>query len=64
MPVFSCNGVSNIFKEGDKIELDIASGKIKNLITGEEISGKPMPKFLLDFLEKGGLSSFLAEKNR
>jgi 3-isopropylmalate/(R)-2-methylmalate dehydratase small subunit len=64
MPVFSCNGVSKIFKERDNIELDIASGKIKNLTSGQEISGKPMPPFLLDLLEKGGLVPIIVEKNR
>ena len=64
MPIFACDGVSKIFKEGDKIELDIASGKIKNITTGQEISGKPIPKFLLDLLENGGLLPLVVEKNK
>lgn len=64
LPAFTCLGVSKMFKDGNQIELDLSTGEVKNLTTGERMSGKPLPEFLLTLLEKGGLLPIIVEKNR
>ncbi len=63
-PAFPCTGVSEIFNEGDELELDVRKGLIKNLTTGQAIQGKPYPQQLLEILEGGGLMPLLVERAR
>jgi 3-isopropylmalate/(R)-2-methylmalate dehydratase small subunit len=61
-PAFVCPGVSHLFKEGDELELDIHSGLVGNLTTGQSIQGKPYPPQLFEILENGGMLPALVEK--
>ncbi|MFC1918791.1 3-isopropylmalate dehydratase [Chloroflexota bacterium] len=61
-PAFPCPGVSEIFNEGDELELDIHKGLVKNLTTGQSAQGKPYPPQLLEILEGGGMMPLLVEK--
>ncbi len=63
-PAFVCPGVSEIFKEGDEIELDIYTGSVKNLTTGKSAQGKLYPPQLLEIFEAGGLMPLLVERAR
>jgi 3-isopropylmalate/(R)-2-methylmalate dehydratase small subunit len=63
-PAFICPGVSQLFSEGDELELDIYRGTVKNLTTGKSLSGKPYPPQLLDFMETGGMMPLIVEKAR
>ncbi|MFC2048577.1 3-isopropylmalate dehydratase [Chloroflexota bacterium] len=61
-PAFSCPGASIIFNEGDELALDIYTGLVKNLTTGQSIQGKPYPPSLLEILEGGGLMPLLVKR--
>ena len=54
-PVFPCPGVSQIFEEGDEIELDIYTGLVKNLTRGKSLYGKTFDPMILEILEAGGM---------
>jgi 3-isopropylmalate/(R)-2-methylmalate dehydratase small subunit len=47
--------------EGDRIEIDVENGRIKNLTTGEEGEFSPYPEFLSKLIANGGLLGYLAE---
>ncbi|HEY31541.1 MAG TPA: 3-isopropylmalate dehydratase small subunit [Dehalococcoidia bacterium] len=40
---------------GDQLEVDLASGKIKNLTRGTEFTAKPYPEFMSELIAAGGL---------
>lgn len=61
-PVFPCPGVSEIFVEGNELELNIHKGLVKNLTTGKALQGKPYPQQLLEIFEAGGMMPLLVEK--
>ena len=61
-PIFACPGVSDIFSEGDQIELDIYQGLVRNLSNGQELKGGLYPPPLLEILEGGGMMPLLVEK--
>ncbi len=63
-PAFPCPGVSEIFKEGDELELDIHKGLARNLTTGQTVQGRPYPAQLLEILQGGGIMPLLVEKAR
>jgi 3-isopropylmalate dehydratase small subunit len=47
-------------REGDVLEVDLASGTIKG--TGLEITSKPIPPFMLELINAGGLIPYLKRK--
>jgi len=48
-------GILKKVRQGDELKIDTERGIIKNLNTGEMIKIKPVPKFIIDILQKGGL---------
>jgi len=54
-PAFACPGVSQIFNEGDELELDVYNGLVQNVTTGQSVLGKPLPPQLFEILENGGI---------
>jgi len=54
--------VSQIFDEGDEIEIDIEKGEVKNLRTGKTASFEPLSGTPLEILEAGGILSVLKKR--
>ncbi|OEU67802.1 3-isopropylmalate dehydratase small subunit [Maridesulfovibrio frigidus] len=48
--------------DGDQLEVDADNGTIKNLTTGEVITCSPVPPFMKEILDAGGLVDYV--KNR
>jgi len=42
-------------KAGDELEVELATGEIRNLTTGQAFRAKPYPEFMLQIVEAGGL---------
>ena len=49
LPVIECRGINNIIKQGDKLEVDMEAGTVKNLGMGAELQFTPFPEFILRF---------------
>jgi len=62
LPVLTCPGVSKKFKNGDEVEVNLREGWIKNVRTGERVEVQPLPDFILDILNAGGLIPYLRKK--
>lgn len=62
LPAIIAEGISNITGEGDTLSVNLDTGEIKNLSTGESLNAKPIPGFLMEILNAGGLVNYL--KNR
>jgi 3-isopropylmalate/(R)-2-methylmalate dehydratase small subunit len=58
-----CKGISKKVSNGDELEIDVSSGKIKNLTKKEEYSFVPVPKFAMDIINSGGLMNYI-KKNK
>jgi 3-isopropylmalate/(R)-2-methylmalate dehydratase small subunit len=63
-PAFPCPGVSDMFDEGNEIELDIHRGIVRNLTTGASLQGNRYPEQLLEILDAEGMMPLLVEKVR
>ncbi len=59
LPILACPGISKGVEEGQELEVDLRSGLIKNLTTGETFQARPLPSFVLEILEAGGLIPYL-----
>ena len=62
LPIIECEGIKQKVKEGDVVEVNLQEGKIKNLTTGEILSFTPLPGFLLEILESGGLEPYITKQ--
>lgn len=49
-------------KQGDEIEVDLRAGTIKNLTTGETLKFQPLPDFLMEIIEAGGLHPLIKKQ--
>ncbi|MGC8816960.1 MAG: 3-isopropylmalate dehydratase small subunit [Candidatus Hadarchaeum sp.] len=55
LPVLECHELPDRTRQGDLLEIDLRRGSLVNLTTGEIFRAKPVPEFLLQMLEDGGL---------
>ena len=63
LPVLVCKAVDRI-RSGDRIEVDAAGGRVRNLSTGETVDCEPIPPHLLSMVNDGGLLAHLERRMR
>ena len=56
------NKLADETKKGDKLELDLDGGVVKNLTTGKEYNFAPYPKEIQELVKAGGLVNYTKEK--
>ena len=59
LPALECPGVHDAVSKGDTVEVDVTGGVVRNLNTGAELSFTPLPKFMVEVLNAGGLVPYL-----
>jgi 3-isopropylmalate/(R)-2-methylmalate dehydratase small subunit len=59
LPALECPGIIDAVEEGDVVEVDVTGGTIKNTRTGTELSFTPLPDFMIEVLNDGGLVPYL-----
>jgi 3-isopropylmalate/(R)-2-methylmalate dehydratase small subunit len=62
MPAIECPEAHGAFETGDEVELDMEAGVLRNLTKGTEVGFKPIPPFMMEIINDGGLVPHL--KNR
>ncbi len=55
LPIAVVPGIGEHVSEGDELEVDLAGGKLTNHTTGKELAFEPLPRFILDLINQGGL---------
>jgi 3-isopropylmalate/(R)-2-methylmalate dehydratase small subunit len=64
LPLIECKGISKHVKQGDELEVDFKKGTVKNITTGKSYPFKPIPEFMQQLLEAGGLMPYLKEQHK
>jgi len=62
LPTITCKDVTKKVKQGDELEVNLGTGRIRNLTTGEMIDAEPLPPILLERIEAGDLKAFLRKR--
>jgi 3-isopropylmalate dehydratase small subunit len=62
LPILECPSAADGIAEGDEVEVDPASGAIRNLTRGETYRAEPFPDFLQRIIERGGLLAYVEER--
>lgn len=57
LPIFETEDAAKI-SEGDELEVDYIKGKIKNITKGETYSIAPIPRFMQELVDCGGLMEY------
>lgn len=61
-PNITCPGIHEAFEEGNELELDLKTAKVRNLIRSTELQGQPYTAEMLNIIAKGGLMNVLKER--
>ncbi len=64
LPVMECKGVSDLFAEGDQLELDFEKALVKNLTQNRESKGPLLHQDVIDIVRAGGIIEFLKQENQ
>lgn len=62
LPLVSCKDIIDFAAEGNELQLDLNAGLIKNITKGTEIQADPLPEFILDMIEQGGIKQYYINK--
>ncbi|MGI6550682.1 MAG: 3-isopropylmalate dehydratase small subunit [Syntrophomonadales bacterium] len=62
LPILECPQCIDEVEAGDKLEVDLIRGEIKNLSRGRTYLAEPFPGFMQDIIDKGGLINYVKEK--
>lgn len=55
LPIFESPEASEGIREGDVVEIDADNGLIRNITKSEEYKARPIPPFMQELIEAGGL---------
>ena len=62
LPLLECAEAVDDTKNGQTLEVDLASGKIKNMDTGVEFIAEPYPQFMAEIIADGGLIEYTKKR--
>ena len=62
LPVIQAPELVDKLQHGDEVEFDMAAGTVKILRTGETVTFRPLPPFIMEILTDGGLIPHLKKK--
>lgn len=61
LPALECPGIHDAVANGETVEVDVTGGVVRNLDSGVELRFTPLPPFMVEVLNAGGLVPYLNE---
>ncbi len=62
LPILECPEAVDSIKEGDKVEVEPATGTIRNLTSNQAYQAEPFPDFLQRIIDRGGLLAYVEDR--
>ncbi len=62
LPLLESEQAPDDIQMGDTVEVDLATGKIRNLRTGHSFTAKPYPEFMAQLIAAGGLIEYTRKR--
>ncbi|MBD3184040.1 3-isopropylmalate dehydratase small subunit [Candidatus Poribacteria bacterium] len=62
LPILESEEAAAKIQEGDRLEIDLASGVIKNLTKDETYQAQPFPGFMQQIISSGGLLNYVMSR--
>ncbi|HMK48055.1 MAG TPA: 3-isopropylmalate dehydratase [Methanocella sp.] len=64
LPLIECKGIFKAAKQGDDLEVNFEKNMVINHTTGKTLPMKPIPEFMQQLLEAGGLMPYLKKQHK
>ncbi len=61
LPVIAIAEAGKFIEDGDEVEIDLSSGIIKDIRTGDIFKVNPLPEFIQKIIKSGGYINFIKE---
>jgi 3-isopropylmalate/(R)-2-methylmalate dehydratase small subunit len=62
LPILVAPDAVDGIREGDELEVDLATGEIRDLTAGKTYKAEPLPPFMRELVEAGGLLPYLKKR--
>jgi len=62
LPLLESKEASTSIEEGNRVSVDLATGEIVIMDTGRRLSARPIPDFMREIVETGGLVGYIKKK--
>jgi len=62
LPILESAEAVDAIQEGDQLEVELETGRILNLRTGDSYQAVPFPEFMRQIMDKGGLIEYVRDK--
>jgi len=63
LPILESMDAWELFEEGEQIEVDLSIGKIMNKTNGKQATANPIPGFMMNIIQAGGLVQYIKNKD-
>ena len=64
LPIIESNEAVDRIQDGHELEVDLEKGEIKNETTGQHFKASPIPPFMQQIIDDGGLMEHIAKRKR
>ncbi len=62
LPIVECPAAAAAIKEGDEVDVDLDTGVITDVTTGETFTAAPFPPFIQEIIAAGGIANFVRKR--
>ncbi len=62
LPLLECEEAADNIQAGDTVEVDLSTGRIKNLTSGKDFTARPYPAFMAELISAGGLVEYTKQR--
>jgi 3-isopropylmalate/(R)-2-methylmalate dehydratase small subunit len=62
LPLLESAEAAEDIRDGDRLSVDLIAGKIENLSRGKSYQARPIPPFMEQLIEKGGLVEYIRKE--
>ncbi len=64
LPIIESDEAVDGIQDGNELEVDLEKGEIKNETTGQHFKASPIPPFMQEIIDAGGLMEHIAKRKR
>ena len=64
LPIIESNEAIDGIQDGHELEVDLEKGEMKNETTGQHFKASPIPPFMQQIIDAGGLMEHIAKRKR
>lgn len=63
LPILECPEAAERIQAGDRVTIDLVSGTVADLTTGETFQAEPFPPFMRELIDAGGLIAYAGSQS-